>query len=305
VVAQGIPSLTLSTLERRVSQSSLTLFHSILARKPSWRFTQRAPRLRSALARGPGVFAPPWLTKPANCGPSGLEQITVNGISPANEDYVNARWDYTLSSSNTIFARYVFDNGSLSDPSTSTANLFPEQSQGRNQYITIGDKKNLFFEPDQRRPVYFHTDKHACVHDSGIPGAAILQLLRRKFAGRRCRHHGGPARIGPSNFTPDFEIQNTFALADDVFWTHGNHTFEIGMEFRRLQSPLANGFFTDQGWSFPSYASFVEGQAVNPSPNARRSPSLGRFRAKIILTGFFTNLICFRISRTPGKCRAQ
>ena len=71
---------------------------------------------------------------------------------------------------------------------------------------------------------------------------------------------GGPTRIGPSKFTPDFEIQTRILSNDDVFWIHGKHSFEIGMEFRRLQSPLNNGFFTDKGWNFPSYASFVEGK---------------------------------------------
>ncbi|MGA8869880.1 MAG: carboxypeptidase regulatory-like domain-containing protein, partial [Candidatus Acidiferrales bacterium] len=77
---------------------------------------------------------------PRNCGPSGLDQVTVNGTSPANEDYVNTRWDYIFSSSNTMFGRYVFDNGSLLDPSVSPVGLYPEESRGRNQYATIGDK---------------------------------------------------------------------------------------------------------------------------------------------------------------------
>ena len=194
------------------------------------------------------------------CGPSGLDQITVNGVSPANEDYVNTRWDYVLSSSNTIFARYVFDNGSLLDPSVSPVGLYPEQSQGRNQYITIGDKKifssNLI---NDARFSFTRTNMRAFV-TAEHPALQFFSFYGENVQDGTVNIAGGPSPVGPSAFTPDFEIQNTFSLADDVFWTHGNHTFEIGMEFRRLQSPLANGFFIDQGWTFTSYANFVEGQ---------------------------------------------
>jgi Carboxypeptidase regulatory-like domain/TonB-dependent Receptor Plug Domain len=202
------------------------------------------------------------------CGPSGLDQITVNGVSPANEDYVTARWDYVFSSSNTIFARYVFDNGSLSDPSVSPVGLYPEESQGRNQYITIGDK-NVFASNlvNDARFSFVRTNMRAFVTAEN----PVLQFFSYYGEDRQdgtVTIAGGPTSVGPSAFTPDFEIQNTFSLADDVFWTHGNHSIEIGLEFRRLQSPLENGFFSDQGWSFPSYASFIEGQEVNPTAPA-------------------------------------
>jgi hypothetical protein len=282
VVAQGIPlpnAFNPGTTCKPVQLDALPLntgSQAIMALYPTGTTASEVP-----LLGGPGsICATVANPSPANCGPSGLEQITVNGISPANEDYVNARWDYTLSSSNTIFARYVFDNGSLSDPSTSTANLFPEQSQGRNQYITIGDKKifssNLI---NDARFTFTRTNMRAFT-TAEYPALQFFSFYGENLQDGDVGITGGPARIGPSNFTPDFEIQNTFALADDVFWTHGNHTFEIGMEFRRLQSPLANGFFTDQGWSFPSYASFVEGQAVNPSPNAPPITFLGALPGK-------------------------
>ncbi len=75
----------------------------------------------------------------------------------------------------------------------------------------------------------------------------------------------GFSAIGPSSFTPDYEIQNTFSVSDGMVWTRGNHTLEFGLEFRRLQSPLANGFFDDQGWTFPNVESFLEGKPVSPN----------------------------------------
>lgn len=199
-------------------------------------------------------------------GPSGLDQITVNSAEPADEDYVNTRWDYVLSEKNTIFGRYVFDDGSLVDPTVSPLGLYPETSKGRNQYITIGDKQifssNLI---NDARFTFVRTNMRAFVTGEN----PVLQFFSFYGEDRQDGNvfvTGGPSPIGPSAFTPDFELQNTFALGDDVFWVHGNHSFEIGVEFRRLQSPLSNGFFDDQGWNFPSYASFVEGMPVASGP---------------------------------------
>ena len=35
---------------------------------------------------------------------------------PAIENFVTTRWDYTFSPKNSVFARYIFDTGSITDP---------------------------------------------------------------------------------------------------------------------------------------------------------------------------------------------
>src|ERR1019366_9077928 len=76
-----------------------------------------------------------------DCGPSGTNQIVLRGTQPANEDYGNIRWDYHASENDNLFARYIIDNGSLTDPFASPLGLYPEQSRGRNQYLTLGYNK--------------------------------------------------------------------------------------------------------------------------------------------------------------------
>jgi hypothetical protein len=78
----------------------------------------------------------------------------------------------------------------------------------------------------------------------------------------------GITSIGPTAFTPDFEIQNIYSLGDDVFWTLGAHSLEIGIGFKRQQNSLANGFFDDQGWTFPNLESFLEGAPIRPTDPA-------------------------------------
>ncbi len=210
------------------------------------------------------VCASPGNPDPTNCGPSGVNQITVNSPEPANEDYLNTRWDYVLSESNTIFGRYVFDDGSLVDPTVSPLGLYPETSKGRNQYVTIGDKKVFSSNLINDARFTFTRSKMRAFVTGENPVLQFFSFYGENRQDSTVTVTGGPTPIGPSAFTPDFELQNVFSLNDDVFWVHGKHSFEIGAEFRRLQSPLANGFFEDQGWNFPSYASFIEGQPISP-----------------------------------------
>ena len=80
------------------------------------------------------LFIPPEAQVHLNCHPHLADRaasIRSPSMSPepANEDYVNTRWDYVLSESNTIFGRYVFDNGSLVDPTVSPRGLYPESQR--------------------------------------------------------------------------------------------------------------------------------------------------------------------------------
>jgi outer membrane receptor protein involved in Fe transport len=191
-------------------------------------------------------------------------QVTLGGSQPANEDYFNVRWDYHLSENSSLFARYIFDNGSLTEPFASALGLYPEQSLGRNQYMTLGSTKVLSSTLVNDARVSFVRTNMRAFTNTANPALAFFSTYGEK------RQDGnvsvpGFSPLGPSVFTPDYEIQNTSSVSDGMVWTHGNHTLEAGVEFRRLQSPLANGYFDDQGWTFPNVESFLEGKPVSPN----------------------------------------
>lgn len=205
----------------------------------------------------------PVSSSPALPG-SPILPISLRGSQPANEDYFNVRWDYHASEKDTFFARYIIDNGSLTDPFASALGLYPEESRGRNQYLTLGYTKviNPSLVNDARFS-FVRTNMRAFTTVSN----PALQFFSFYGESRQDGNVNVPgfSPMGPSNFTPDYEIQNTFAVSDGMFWTHGKHSLEVGLEFRRLQSPLANGYFDDQGWSFPNIESFLEGIPVSPT----------------------------------------
>ncbi len=198
---------------------------------------------------------------------SPLATVSLQGSQPANEDYVNIRWDYHGSEKDNFFARYILDNGSLTDPFASPLGLYPEQSRGRNQYLTLG--YNKLINPsvlNDARFSFVRTNMRAFTSVSN----PALQFFSFYGEDRQDGDIGVPgfSQLGPTNFTPDHEIQNTYALSDGIFWAHGKHSIEAGLEFRRLQSPVQNGFFNDQGWSFPNLESFLEGKPVSASDPA-------------------------------------
>ena len=191
-----------------------------------------------------------------------FSSVSLRGSQPANEDYVNFRWDYRLTDNDTFFARYIIDNGSLTEPFASPLGLYPEQSLGRNQYLTLGSTKIASSAlVNDARFTFVRTNMRAFTSASN----PALQFFSTYGEDRQDGNVTVPglSAVGPSSFTPDYEIQNTFAVGDNVFWNHGKHGLEAGLEFRRLQSPLANGFFNDQGWTFPNLESFLEGAPVS------------------------------------------
>jgi outer membrane receptor protein involved in Fe transport len=197
----------------------------------------------------------------------GIAQVVLRGTQPAHEDYVNTRADLNISGSNSAFVRYVFDNGSLNQPFASPMGLYPEQSLGRNQYLTIGDRGSVRSNlANDARVSFTRTNMRAFVSNSN-PALAFFSAYGDT------RQDGtvnvpGITSIGPTAFTPDFEIQNVYSLGDDVFWTLGAHSLEMGIGFKRQQNSLANGFFDDQGWTFPNLESFLEGAPVRATDPA-------------------------------------
>ena len=190
--------------------------------------------------------------------------VSLRGSQPANEDYFNVRWDYHASQTDSFFTRYIIDNGALTDPFASALGLYPEESRGRNQYVTLGYSKVV--SPslvNDARFSFVRTNMRAFTTVSN----PVLQFFSSYGENRQDGNVNVPgfSPMGPSNFTPNYEVQNTFALSDGMFWTRGKHSLEIGLEFRRLQSPLANGYFDDQGWTFPNIESFLEGMPVSPT----------------------------------------
>ena len=68
--------------------------------------------------------------------------------------------------------------------------------------------------------------------------------------------------FGTSDILPQGRTQNTFQYLDTVSWVKGRHTFKVGADINRYQSPSTSDFFTRGQISFASVTAFQDG---NPS----------------------------------------
>ena len=174
---------------------------------------------------------------------------------PGSENFVTTRWDYTFSPKNSAFARYIFDTGSITDPTVgSPTDLYPEVSNGQNNYATIGDKMTFSSSLVNVATVSFiRTYMHAASSDNYsaldfYPGES-LPNGQITF---------GPLFIGPYSFDPALNVLNNFMESDDLFWVKGNHTLEAGAEFSRWQSNMYNDFFMSGSYTFPTLQDFLQ-----------------------------------------------
>ena len=134
------------------------------------------------------------------------------GNQPGNEDYLNTRWDYTLGPKDNLFARYVYDNGtiteSFSEEPGSPLGLFPENRQGPQPVF------------DHWRAPY---GRATLVNDvrvnfvrttaSGSTSLSYPALDCFPGEGRENGHVqiGSLNQLGPDGVAPLFEIQNTYS----------------------------------------------------------------------------------------------
>ena len=174
---------------------------------------------------------------------NGVGQIPEVDTQTGNENYLLARVDYTLSSKDSLFVRYVRDYGDIVNPflGSPLPPRWPEVGQTRNQFVTIEERRVI--SPTLVNLLRFSFTRTRETDVQAKPD----QTPALDFFPERGQNGGvnitGLSSIGTSIFAPLLEVQNKFPLADDVFWTHGAHSLRFGALFSRVQSN-----FQQQGW---------------------------------------------------------
>jgi len=190
---------------------------------------------------------------------------TFNGSTHARDDYAQIRIDHNLFASDTFFARYTFDDARDTTPylggnlqAVDTGTGFPQFfniGPSRNQYVTLGE--NHIFTPtvlNSLRVSFSRTDyvNHFATPNTplnpnfqlqdaancGQPGAptCIWSSVPGLFTAGFTPGSGVTALVPPGTF-PNYHIQNTWTVGDDVFYTHGKHAFKFGFQFNRWNDP--------------------------------------------------------------------
>ena len=189
----------------------------------------------------------------------GSNSIAEVDSTTGNENYLLARVDYTISSRDALFVRYVRDSGDITQPflGSPLPPRWPEVGATRNQFVTIEHRRVISPTLVNLLRFSFTRTKESDVQQTPNQVSAL------NFFPERGQNGGvnitGLASLGTSIYAPLKEVQNKYPLADDVIWTKGAHSLRFGASITRIQSN-----FEQQGWwggfySFASLSNFLQG----------------------------------------------
>ncbi len=208
-----------------------------------------------------------------NAGPT---TFVTTQTKPTDNDQFGVRLDHYLGSRDTLNFRYIFSQGNILDPlSTSGANVpgFPVGEEHRSQNFVAQETHT--FSPS-------------------LVGLVRLSFLRNKFLFDEHVNHTTPASLG-FQYAPSLDVaigppfiqiagyasvgdpitgprntyQNTLDFSSSLTWIRGRHELKFGggYQYARLnvvQGIATNGFFVFAPFPIASngFASFLFGQSV-------------------------------------------
>jgi hypothetical protein len=201
--------------------------------------------------------------------PTGVARVVVGANQVAHENYFLGRFDYNLSSKDSLFVRYVLDRGDFSLPSTIP--IYTELDLTRAHIATLEWRRiassNLVnlarvsfvrpaeygsypiptaTAPNGSHPLQFYPGQG--VEDGSITVAALTG-------------------IGPSSILPTTVVPNRFTEGDDVLWTRGAHSMKFGITFERFQQNDTSGFFGPGAYRFNGLLQFLQGNVAGYNGN--------------------------------------
>jgi hypothetical protein len=192
---------------------------------------------------------------PGNSGallPGGdFSQYTYAFQQIAREDYGQMRVDETLSDKDSLFERWTAE-----DSTQPIAGAFPgwyTSADDRTQFITISE--DHIFRPTVLNTLRAHFSRTSFYWHGITPDIASQPNLDCIPNFRTCGS-GITGLTGPSTAGNRRHKQNILTQSDDVFYTHGKHSFKFGGLMNEYLQVITNGGGCCGGQSFKSMTDF-------------------------------------------------
>lgn len=262
-----------------VSSNNLNVLKQYLGTAPtalsnSSAYPVISPGQNQAYLTGGNGFAP---------GTAGTFQVPVGQVSFTAPAYTNteravASIDANFSEKDSLRGRFILNRQGSIDTAASLPVFYT--TTPNNGYIVTLTEFHMFspnvtneFRAGYNR--YFNNDP-----DGGFkfPGLDMFPNINVFDLG---------AQLGPDGNAPQFTIQNTYQLTDNISWTKGAHSFKFGFDGDKLISPQS---FTqrargDYEWSFLSDYLFD----YTPDYLAERTLGNVTYYGDRITTGLYAN----------------
>ena len=153
-----------------------------------------------------------------------------------NEDFFTTRIDHRISSKDSLFGTYMFDNGSLTIPDALNNVVFPNRT--RRQMIAI-EETHTFNQSfiNSFRLGYNRTKGAVNVTGPALNPAAGDTALGtapgRASAIITVPGINDSVGVGGNSFFR--HVQNSYQIYDDAFLTRGNHSLRFGFAFEKIE----------------------------------------------------------------------
>ena len=195
------------------------------------------PGIRPLLALWPIANGPELLTSTG--APSGIAEAFTNPVQHVREDFGTARFDDTFTSKDSFAAVYTVDDSTAHSPSNNPFTL--DDLFLREQVASLSETH--IFSPSVLNRVTFGFSRGGFYFNSGTtvnlpswvnagqPVGAVVVGGGTTLNGASQIANGG-TNAGSNLRT----ARNLLTAEDHLTLTHGNHLFDIGVWFQRLQS---------------------------------------------------------------------
>ena len=202
--------------------------------------------------------------------PNGVVASIAQANQIAHQDYLLARFDYSISNNDSLFVRYVHDRGEFLLPTT--VPLYVENDLSRAHIVTAEWKRissanllNLARFSFVRPAEYgSYPQAHAAAPDGSHP----LEFYPGLGIQDGSVTIAGLSAIGPSGILPTIVVPNRFTAADDLVWTRGAHTLKFGAAFDRLHQNDTSGFRGPGAYNVNGLLQFLQGNVSVFTGNA-------------------------------------
>src|SRR2546425_1104469 len=205
---------------------------------------------------------------------------------PTNENFLTLRLDHQLSSRDSMFARYTFDDANSDQAGDTYA--FAIRTKSRRQFLTLVESH--VFNPRLLSSVRFGVtrpvDSSDAISTIDIPRSLYFVADAPHFAQITIP---GMSAFGPTNYMPSRNHAKTFQFSGDVLAQKGGHGLKFGLEVHRYNNLIFSSSSKNGSWAFNSLDSFLEGgpqgtslTVALPLPDNTKSDNTKDYRQTLV-----------------------
>jgi hypothetical protein len=192
---------------------------------------------------------------------SGIVSVPQVATQATTENYYIGRFDYNISSKDSLFVRFVVDRGQLTNPfAGSVIPDWPDLEKSPNLFLTTEERRII--SPtliNVARLSMTRTDNSSHTTESN----SLLDWVPANVTPQNSQYGTiaitGLSSLGAYLNDPFRTLQYKYTASDDVFWTKGTHSLQMGISAQRLQTLFYLPLQVFGAYTFTSVTQFFKG----------------------------------------------